>query len=102
MRRRHSVDCERASSNDGILDARRNKIAMPLLEYELHGKFKFTKEGRAFPDTYFFTIQQMHEGGMSKDDIGQIMKRHEKAMAAANQNALHELQVMRMSPSRQR
>ena len=85
------MDCERASSNDGILDARRNKLAMSLLEYELHGKFKFTEEGRAFPDTYFFTIQQMHEGGMSKADIGRIMTKHEKAMAAANEMALDEL-----------
>ena len=88
VRRLHAVDCERASSNEDILDARRNKLATSLLEYEVHGKFKVTDDGRAFPDTYFFTVSEMHDAGMSKDDIRRVMKRQEKALAAANEAAL--------------
>jgi hypothetical protein len=43
------------------------------LEFQVHGMFKMAADGRPFPDTYYLTIRELSESGLSKAYIKQSM-----------------------------
>ena len=61
-----SVDCERATIDEECLEARRSLLTKPhALEYMIFGKFKMQAGGSSFKDTYFFTLRELKEGGLT-------------------------------------
>jgi hypothetical protein len=80
--RRTAVDCERQTTDEVVQGARRN--ALPLTsapnEYQVHGEFKMAAEDRAFPDTYIFTLAQLHAAGLSKTLIKEKLLEFEQQL----------------------
>mmetsp|Transcript_45277 Transcript_45277/g.125549 ORF Transcript_45277/g.125549 Transcript_45277/m.125549 type:complete len:156 (-) Transcript_45277:94-561(-) len=69
-----AVDCERASSDEATLEARRSdRPEDAVAEFQVHGMFKMAADGRPFPDTYYLTIRELSESGLSKAYIKQSM-----------------------------
>ena len=51
-------------------DARQNNLPPNAPnEYLVHGEFKTGPDSRGFPDTYYFTIAELHAAGLTKDYI---------------------------------
>ena len=86
LARRHtSVDCERPTTDEDILDARRSAL-MSLsagLEYQVHGLFKKSEEGRPWPDSYYFSVPEMHDAGVPKYRIAAALSAYESSLSAA-------------------
>ena len=38
-------------------------------EYEIHGEFKMAADSRAYPDTYWLTVRELWDAGLSKSYI---------------------------------
>ena len=91
--RRTAVDCERQTTDEVVQGARRN--ALPLTsapnEYQVHGEFKMAAEDRAFPDTYIFTLAQLHAAGLSKPLIQEKLLEFEEQLKDECQRELQEL-----------
>ena len=91
--RRTAVDCERQTTDEVVQGARRN--ALPLTsapnEYQVHGEFKMAAEDRAFPDTYIFTLAQLHAAGLSKPLIQEKLLEFEQQLKDECQRELQEL-----------
>ena len=91
--RRTAVDCERQTTDEVVQGARRN--ALPLTsapnEYQVHGEFKMAAEDRAFPDTYIFTLAQLHAAGLSKTLIKEKLLEFEQQLKDECQRELREL-----------
>ena len=69
--RRTAVDCERQTTDEAVHAARRNALPQTSApnEFQVHGTFKMAAEEREFPDTYIFTVAQLHDAGLSKTVI---------------------------------
>ena len=54
------------------------------LEYEIFGKFKMTEEGgHGFPDTYWFSVEELREAGADKSEVQKKIEEYEQQLAAA-------------------
>ena len=54
------------------------------LEYEIFGKFKMTEEGgHGFPDTYWFSVDELREAGADKSEVQEKIDEYEGKLAAA-------------------
>ena len=91
--RHHTVDCERATTEEAILAARQNSIAVPfeVKEYEVHGEFKQAKESRPFPDTHWFTIRELHQGGLPKAAIQEAMLTYDDCNTRKDVEDMHDI-----------
>ena len=59
--------------------------------YQVHGEFEMAAEDRAFPDTYIFTLAQLHAAGLSKTLIKEKLLEFEQQLNDECQRELHEL-----------
>ena len=81
--RHTSIDCERSTIDEECLESRRNFLPKPhALEYMIFGKFKMQAEGSRFNDTYFFTLRELKEGGLTKPQIKLALAEYEELLAA--------------------
>jgi hypothetical protein len=88
------VDYERLTSDEGIVDARREALVgarSSSLEYAVHGKFRAHEHGVAFPDTFWLTVRELKDLGCSKIDIRAAIDVFEEALAMASEEACDEL-----------
>jgi hypothetical protein len=61
VRRFTAVDCEKATTDESILESRQSELKEVLLQYQVFGKFRRVEGGACFPDTYFFTLRELKE-----------------------------------------
>ena len=79
-----TVDFERPTSDDVVVEARRDALPAArskTLEYAVHGKFRMC-EGSvlSFPDTFWLTPRKLKDGGCSTADIHQARKAFEAVL----------------------
>ena len=91
--RHHTVDCERATAEEAIVAARQNSIAVPfeVKEYEVHGEFKQAKESRPYPDTHWFSILELHQGGLPKAAIKEAMETYDDCNTKKDVDDMHDI-----------
>ena len=92
--RRTAVDCERQTTDEAVHAARRNALPQTSApnEYQVHGTFKMSAEERAFPDTYVFTLAQLHDAGLSKAFIRDKLLAFQQQLKIECQQELQDLQ----------
>ena len=57
-----AVDCERASSDEAVLEARRSDLPEDsVTEFQVHGMFKMAADGRPSPTRTYLTIRELSE-----------------------------------------
>ena len=64
VRRYDAADCEKATTDETVLEARRNKVSVPLataVQYKVHGWFKNKPADAGWGDTYFLSMQELSE-----------------------------------------
>ena len=84
-RRLSTVDFERATTDEFVLEARRSALADDfVVEYAVHGQFKMAADGSSFPDTYWFTLRELKDAGMSKAHIKAAVDAFEAKLSEAN------------------
>lgn len=92
--RRTAIDSERHTTDEGVHTARQNNLPPNAPnEYLVHGEFKTGPDSRGFPDTYYFTIAELHAAGLAKDCIiskiqefeGQLKVQFDKELAEMQQ-----------------
>ena len=87
-----AVDCERVTSDEAVLEARRSDAPEgSTAEYEIHGEFKMAADSRAYPDTYWLTVQELWDGGLTKAYITESMQVFCDAIGGKVADAVHEL-----------
>ena len=90
--RHTSVDCERATIDEECLEARRSFLPSPhALEYMIFGKFKMQAGGSSFKDTYFFTLRELKEGGLTKPQIKLALEEYVVLLAAVEDEDLGDI-----------
>jgi hypothetical protein len=84
------VDCERSTMDEETIEARRNELPEDWsLEYLVHGEFKMTEHStRSYPDSYWFSIDEMHQSGQSKAALVEATSNFEGALKDASNDAL--------------
>ena len=92
--RRTAVDCERQTTDEAVHAARRNALPQTSApnEFQVHGTFKMAAEEREFPDTYIFTVAQLHDAGLSKTVIMAKLQAFQQQLQLECQQELQELQ----------
>ena len=66
--------------------------SMAVAEFQVHGMFKMAADGRPFPDTYYLTIQELSEAGLSKAYIRESLEVLGTLLSAVVAGALDELE----------
>ena len=61
------------------------------LEYAVHGLFKMSGDGYAFPDTHWFTLIELKEAGASKAELRKACRYYEAELEEANDAHLDAL-----------
>ena len=90
--RHTSVDCERATIDEECLEARRSFLPSPhALEYMIFGKFKMQAGGSSFKDTYFFTLRELKDGGLTKPQIKLAVEEYVVLLAAVEDEDLGDI-----------
>ena len=79
---------------EAVHAARRNALPQTSApnEYQVHGMFKMSAEVRAFPDTYIFTLAQLHDAGLSKAFIRDKLLAFQQQLKIECQQELQDLQ----------
>ena len=92
--RRTAVDCERQTTDEAVHAARRNALPQTSApnEFQVHGTFKMAAEEREFPDTYIFTVAELHNAGLSKTVIMAKLQAFQQQLQFECQQELQELQ----------
>ena len=88
------VDFERPSSDESVVEARRDPLPVAraqTLEYAVHGKFRTREGGVAFPDTVWFSLRELRAAGCSRASLRAAVRAYEESMAAASEEVLCEL-----------
>ena len=86
------VDFERASFNECTLEARRSKLPDDFcVDYAVHGDFQMSADGSRFPDTYWFSLREMKDAGVSKAHIKAAVDAYEVKLSEANTAGLDEI-----------
>ena len=91
FRRCSLVDLERPSSDESIVEARRDALPVArsqTLEYAVHGKFRTREGGAAFPDTFWFSLNELRAAGCSTADLRAHVGSFEEELAAASEEVL--------------
>ena len=84
------VDCERATTDESTLEARRNKITAELssvAEYKVHGWFKNKPGDAGCGDTYYLPIDELREQ-LSREAVQAALSSFREAAQAADTAAL--------------
>ena len=86
-------DCEHSTLDEEVLEARRSELPTDWqLEYLVHGEFKMTEESaRSYPDSYWFTVEDMHDSGQKKSAIVQAVSCFEGTLKDASNDELSAL-----------
>ena len=92
--RRTAVDCERQTTDEAVHAARRNALPQTSApnEFQVHGTFKMAAEEREFPDTYIFTVAELHDAGLSKTVIMAKLQAFQQQLQFECHQELQELQ----------
>ena len=91
--RRTAIDSERHTTDEAVHDARQNNLPPNAPnEYLVHGEFKTGPDSRGFPDTYYFTIAELHAADLTKDCIVSKIQEFEGQLKVQLDNELAELQ----------
>ena len=91
--RRTAIDSERHTTDEGVHDARQNNLPPNAPnEYLVHGEFKTGPDSRGFPDTYYFTIAELHAAGLTKDCIISKIQEFEGQLKVQFDEELAEMQ----------
>ena len=91
--RRTAIDSERHTTDEGVHTARQNNLPPNAPnEYLVHGEFKTGPDSRGFPDTYYFTIAELHAAGLTKDYITSKTQEFEGQLKVQLDKELAELQ----------
>ena len=88
------VDFERPSSDESVVEARRDPLPVKranTLEYAVHGKFRTREGGAAFPDTVWFSLRELRAAGCSRASLHAAVSAYEESMAEASEEVLCEL-----------
>jgi hypothetical protein len=86
------IDCERATADEAVLEARRSDVASDAVpEYEIHGQFQMAPDGRAFPDTYWLTVHELWDAGLTKAYIKDRMSGFCEVLGTNISDAVHDL-----------
>ena len=89
-----TVDFERPTSDEAVVEARRDELPVrrsKTLEYAVHGKFRMREGGAAFPDTFWLSPRELKNGGCSTADIQHAREAFEEEQAMAGQEACEGL-----------
>ena len=89
-RRCTTVDFERPTSDESIVEARRDELPVgrsTTLEYAVHGKFRMREGGPAFPDTFWLSPRELKACGCSKAEIQHARMAYEESLATAGEEA---------------
>ena len=81
-----TVDFERPTSDDVVVEARRDALPAArskTLEYAVHGKFRMREGSVSFPDTFWLTPPELKDGGCRTADIHQARKAFEEELCWA-------------------
>ena len=93
-RRCTTVDFERPTSDESIVEARRDALPADrskTLEYAVHGKFRMREGGPAFPDTFWLSPRELKACGCSSTEIRQAAQVLEESLAMAGEEACEGL-----------
>ena len=91
--RRTAIDSERHTTDEGVHDARQNNLPPNAPnEYLVHGEFKTGPDSRGFPDTYYFTIAELHAADLTKDCIVSKIQEFEGQLKVQFDKELAEMQ----------
>ena len=89
-----TVDFERPTSDEAVVEARRDELPVgrsKTLEYAVHGKFRMREGGPAFPDTFWLTPRELKACGCGATEIRQAAHAFEEAVAMAGEEACEGL-----------
>ena len=89
-----TVDFERPTSDEAVVEARRDELPVgrsKTLEYAVHGKFRMREGGPAFPDTFWLSPRELKACGCGVTEIRQAAQSYEEAVAMAGEEACEGL-----------
>ena len=89
-----TVDFERPTSDEAVVEARRDELPAARsksVEYAVHGKFRMREGGPAFPDTFWLSPRELKACGCGATEIRQAAQAFEEALAMAGEEACEEL-----------
>ena len=85
-----TVDFERPTSDEAVVEARRDELPAARsksVEYAAHGKFRMREGGPAFPDTFWLSPRELKACGCGATEIRQAAQAYEEALAMAGEEA---------------
>ena len=86
------IDCERSTIDEECLESRRSFLPKPhKLEYMIFGKFKTQTGGSSFKDTYFFTLRELKEVGLTKPQIRLALEEYEELLATVESEEMGDI-----------
>jgi hypothetical protein len=89
-----TVDFERPTSDEAVVEARRDALPAArweALEYAVHGKFRMREGGVSFPDTFWYSLKELRTAGCSRANLRAAVGSYEEEMAAASENILCDM-----------
>ena len=89
-----TVDFERPTSDEAVVEARRDELPLArskTLEYAVHGKFRMREGGPAFPETFWLSPRELKACGCGVDEIRQAAQAYEESVAMAGEEACEGL-----------
>ena len=84
------VDCERASTDETTLEARRNTVTEPLssvVQYKVHGWFKNKPEDAGWGDTFYLTMDELCDQ-LPRQAVQTALTSYRETAEAADMDAL--------------
>ena len=89
-----TVDFERPTSDEAVVEARRDALPAArweALEYAVHGKFRMREGGVSFPDTFWYSLKELRTAGCSRANLRAAVGSYEEEMAAASEAILCDM-----------
>ena len=81
------VEFERPTSDEALVEARRDTLPVMRAQSLEYGKFRTREGGASFPDTFWFSLVERRAAGCSTADLRAAVDSYQEELTAASEEA---------------